>query len=161
MDAPLKSFTSRNEPRLLGQVREVTRRFHYSIRTEKAYIDWIRRFILFHQKRHPSEMGAVEVEAFLSRLAIQGNVASSTQNQALNAIVFLYRRVLKRELGWLEEMQRAKKPAKLPVVFTPEEVKAVLDCLEGRPWLMANLLYGAGLRLMECIRLRVKDIDFG
>jgi integron integrase len=98
---------------------------------------------------------------FFSHLAIQGNVASSTQNQALNAIVFLYRHVLKRELGWLEEMQRAKKPAKLPVVFTPEEVKAVLDCLEGRPWLMAHLLYGAGLRLMECIRLRVKDIDFG
>jgi site-specific recombinase XerD len=155
MDAPPKSSISRNEPRLLDQVREVIRRFHYSIRTEKAYIDWIRRFILFHQKRHPSEMGAVEAEAFLSHLAIQGNVASSTQNQALNAIVFLYRHVLKRELGWHEEMQRAKKLAKLPVVFTPEEVKAVLDCLEGgRPWLMAHLLYGAGLRLMECIRLR-------
>ena len=155
-----KRNPSRPEPRLLDQVREVIRRLHYSIRTEQAYIDWIRRFVLFHGKRHPREMGAAEVEAFLSHLAAQGNVASSTQNQALNAIVFLYRQVLKQELGWLEDVQRAKKPGKLPVVFTQAEVKAVLTRLEGAPWLMASLLYGAGLRLMECLRLRVKDLDF-
>jgi integron integrase len=148
------------KPRLLDQVREVIRRLHYSIRTEQAYVDWIRRFILFHGKRHPAEMGAAEVEAFLSHLAVKANVASSTQNQALNAIVFLYRHVLKKELGWLDDIQRAKKPARLPVVFTQAEVRAVLHRLERSPWLMANLLYGAGLRLMECLRLRVKDLDF-
>lgn len=147
-------------PRLLDQVREVIRIRHYSIRTEQAYLQWIRRFILFHQKRHPREMGAPELTAFLSHLAIQRNVAASTQNQALHAILFLYREVLKISLPWLDEVQRAKKPQHLPVVFTREEVKALLAQLQGTLWLMAVLTYGGGLRLLECLRLRVKDVDF-
>jgi integron integrase len=133
---------------------------HYSIRTEETYVTWIRRFILFHKKRHPSEMGEQEISEFLTHLAVQERVAASTQNQALNAIVFLYRAVLKRDLGEIRGIQWAKRPARLPVVFTREEAKAVLDHLEGTKWLMASLLYGSGLRLMECLRLRVKDIDF-
>jgi integrase len=148
------------EPRLLDQVREVIRLRHYSIRTEQAYLQWITRFILFHRKRHPSEMGAAEVTAFLTDLAIRRNVAASTQNQALHAILFLYRSVLKIKLPWLDEVQRAKKPQHLPVVFTREEVKALLAPLQGTPWLMATLTYGSGLRLLECLRLRVKDLDF-
>lgn len=148
------------KPRLLDQVRERCRVKHYSIRTEKAYVDWIRRFILFHGKRHPSEMGAAEVEAFLSHLAVNGNVAASTQNQALAAILFLYREVLAVELPWLEGVTRAKKPARLPVVLTAEEVRGLLAQLDGVHHLVASLLYGSGLRLMEAIRLRVKDVDF-
>jgi integron integrase len=146
--------------KLLDQVRDVIRLKHYSIRTEEAYVTWIRRFILFHKKRHPSEMGEQEISEFLTHLAVQERVAASTQNQALNAIVFLYRAVLKRDLGEIRGIQWAKRPARLPVVFTKEEAKAVLDHLEGTKWLMASLLYGSGLRLMECLRLRVKDIDF-
>jgi integron integrase len=148
-------------PRLLEQVRNTIRMRHYSIRTEEAYLHWIKRFILFHGKRHPSEMGPTEVETFLTDLAVKGKVSASTQNQALNAIVFLYRAVLQRELGWLENIERAKKPAKRPVVFTRKEAQAILHRLDGTKWLMANLLYGAGLRVMECLRLRVKDLDFG
>lgn len=148
-----------HEPRLLDQVRELIRIRHYSIRTEQAYVQWIRRFILFHGKRHPREMGADEVTAYLSYLAMDRNVAAATQNQALNAILFLYRDVLKITLPWLDQVQRAKKPQHLPVVFTKEEVKALLAQLEGTPWLMASIIYGGGLRLMECLRLRVKDID--
>jgi len=133
---------------------------HYSIRTEQAYVQWIRRFILFNGKRHPREMGAAELTAFLSALATQHHVAASTQNQALNAILFLYRDVLKIDLPWLDEVQRAKKPQHLPVVFTREEVKALLAQLQGTAWLMAMLTYGSGLRLLECLRLRVKDVDF-
>jgi integron integrase len=147
-------------PRLLDRVRERIRLKHYSIRTEHTYIHWIRRYILFHGKRHPREMGAPEVEAFLSDLAVRRDVAASTQNQALSAILFLYRDVLKIELPWLQDVTRAKKPARLPVVLTRKEVQAVLARLDGRDWLLASLLYGAGLRLMECVRLRVKDIDF-
>jgi integron integrase len=147
-------------PRLLDQVREVIRLRHYSIRTEQAYVQWITRFILFHRKRHPAEMGAAEVTAFLSDLAIRRNVAASTQNQALHAILFLYRDVLKIKLPWLEEVQRAKMPQHLPVVFTREEVRALLAQLQGTLWLMATLTYGSGLRLLECLRLRVKDVDF-
>jgi integron integrase len=147
-------------PRLLDQVREEIRIRHYSIRTEQAYVQWIRRFILFHRKRHPREMGAAELTAFLTDLAVQHNVAASTQNQALNAILFLYRDVLKIELPWLDQVQRAKKPQRLPVVFTREEVKALLALLQGTTWLMAMLTYGSGLRLLECLRLRVKDVDF-
>jgi integron integrase len=150
----------RNPPRLLDQVREAIRIRHYSIRTEQAYVDWIRRFILFHGKRHPREMGAPELTAFLSHLAVKQNVAASTQNQALHAILFLYRNVLKIDLPWLNEVQRAKKPQHLPVVFTREEVKALLAQLQGTTWLMAMLTYGSGLRLLECLRLRVKDVDF-
>jgi integron integrase len=147
-------------PRLLDQVRELIRIRHYSIRTEQAYVQWIRRFIVFHGKRHPRELGADELTAFLSYLAIQRNVAASTQNQALNAILFLYRDVLKITLPWLNDVQRAKKPQRLPVVLTRDEVRALLAQLQGTPWLMAALTYGGGLRLLECLRLRVKDIEF-
>src|SRR5262245_30527235 len=156
---PIMSATSGNPPRLLDQVRELIRIRHYSIRTEQAYVQWIRRFILFHGKRHPREMGAPELTAFLSGLATQHNVAASTQNQALQAILFLYRDVLKIDLPWLDEVQRAKKPQHLPVVFTREEVKALFAQLQGTTWLMAMLTYGSGLRLLECLRLRVKDVD--
>ncbi|HYJ95853.1 MAG TPA: integron integrase [Vicinamibacterales bacterium] len=154
------SLASGNQPRLLDQVREVIRMRHYSIRTEQAYVQWIRRFILFNGKRHPREMGAAELTAFLSDLATRHHVAASTQNQALNAVLFLYRDVLKIDLPWLDEVQRAKKPQHLPVVFTREEVKALLAQLQGTTWLMAMLTYGSGLRLLECLRLRVKDVDF-
>ncbi len=148
------------KPKLLAQVREKIRYKHYSLRTEKAYVGWIRRFILFHDKRHPATMGAREVEAFLTHLAVEGKVASSTQNQALNSILFLYREVLGTELERLDRLVRARRPRKIPVVLTRDEVRSVLAHLEGRHWLMASLLYGAGLRLMECLRLRVKDLDF-
>jgi integron integrase len=149
-----------NKPKLLDQVRDVIRRRHYSIRTEKAYIDWIRRFILYHNKRHPSEMAEEEVAEFLTHLARDRDVAPSTQNQALSALLFLYKEVLKHEIGWLEKVERAKKPARLPVVLSRAEMKRVFAHLHGTPKLMAGLLYGSGLRLMECVRLRVKDIDF-
>jgi integron integrase len=148
------------KPRLLDQVREKIRVKHYSIRTEQAYVDWIRRFIVFHGKRHPAERGAGEVERFLSHLAVERNVAASTQNQALSAILFLYKEVLGTELPWLDGVERARKPARLPVVLSVTEVRAILARLEGKHALMASLLYGAGLRLMECVRLRVKDVDF-
>jgi len=146
--------------RLLDDVRDVTRIKHYSIRTEQAYLQWIRRYILFHGKRHPRELGADHLSAFLSDLAVRGRVAAATQNQALNAILFLYRQVLKQNLPWIEGVQRAKQPQHLPVVLTRPEVKHVLAQLEGTVWLMASLTYGGGLRLLECLRLRVKDIDF-
>lgn len=146
--------------RVLEQVRELIRIRHYSIRTEQAYVQWIRRYIVFHGKRHPSELGAPELGAFLTDLAIRGNVAASTQNQALNAILFLYRDVLKITLPWLEDVQRAKRSQRLPVVLTQSEVKRLLAQLEGTVWLMASITYGGGLRLLECLRLRVKDIDF-
>ena len=149
-----------NPPRLLDQVRARIRAKHYSLRTEDAHVHWIRRFILFHNKRHPVEMGAVEVEAFLSHLAVAGKVAASTQNQALSALLFLYREVLGIELPWLQGVTRAKPSQYLPVVLTTGEVRALFARLDGVDWLMASLLYGAGLRLMECVRLRVKDLDF-
>jgi integron integrase len=148
------------KPKLLDQVRTAIRRKHYSIRTEDAYVDWIKRYIFFHHKRHPSEMAAPEMEQFLNHLAVEKNVAASTQNQALSALVFLYREVLKQDFEWMENLERAKKPERLPVVMTETEVRHVLAHLDGRHWLMASLLYGAGLRLMECVRLRVKDVDF-
>lgn len=147
-------------PRLLDRVREAIRSRHYSRRTEKAYVHWIRRFIFFHDKRHPAEMGASEVTAFLTSLAVQGRVAASTQNQALSALLFLYREVLGVDLPWLEDVVRAKRPQYLPVVLTRDETRAVLQRLNGTPRIMALLLYGAGLRLLECCRLRVKDVDF-
>jgi integron integrase len=131
-----------------------------ALKTEHAYVGWIRRFILFHGKRHPLEMGEKEVTEFLTHLAVAGHVAASTQNQALSALLFLYRKVLEREFGWLDNVVRAKKPKRLPVVFSPEEAIAVLGQLQGVRWLMGVLLYGAGLRLAECLRLRVKDLDF-
>ena len=147
-------------PKLLDRVRERIRYKHYSLRTEESYVQWIRRFVIFHGKRHPSEMGAPEVEAFLTSLAVEGNVAASTQNQARSALLFLYKEVLGSELPWLNNVEQAKKPRRLPVVLTEEEVRSVLGSLEGVVWLAAALLYGAGLRLMECMRLRVQDIDF-
>src|SRR5438477_3520657 len=145
--------------KLLERVRDVIRLKHYSLRTERTYCDWIERFIRFHQMRHPSEMGAADVGAFLTHLARDGNVAASTQNQALSALLFLYREVLKQKIGWLEGVERAKKPMRLPVVLTGEEVHKLLAHLHGTTRLMAGLLYGSGLRLMECVRLRVKDLD--
>ena len=148
-------------PRLLDQVRERIRLRHYSIRTEQAYVGWIRRFILANGKRHPRELGAKEVEGFLTRLATKGNVAAATQNQALSALLFLYRVVLEVELPWMEEVVRAKQPRRLPVVLAQEEVARMLSAMpEGVPELMARLLYGTGMRLMECLRLRIKDVDF-
>jgi len=149
-----------DKPKLLDQVRDAIRLRHYSIRTEQAYTDWIRRFILFHNKRHPREMAEPEVTAFLTHLARVGNVAASTQNQALSALLFLYKEVLKQEIGWLDSVERAKKPPKLPVVLTAKEVQQIFAHLSGTEKLMAQLLYGSGLRLMECVRLRVKDVDF-
>ena len=154
------AYQGRQQPKLLDQVRYAIRAKHYSLRTEEAYVQWIRRFILFHNKRHPKDMGIEEVRQFLSDLAVNHHVAASTQNQALSAILFLYQHVLRQEIGWINDVVRAKKPKKLPVVFTQEEVRMVFNSLSGSTWLMATLLYGSGLRLMECIRLRVKDVDF-
>src|SRR5882762_8261162 len=144
-------------PGLLEQVHEAVRRLHYSRRTEEAYVHWIRRFIYWSGRRHPATLGEAEVTAFLSHLAAERNVAASTQNQALAALLFLYKQVLGRELGWFDDLVRAKRPVRLPVVLTRGEVKALLAQLSGTHWLMTSILYGAGLRLMECLRLRVKD----
>jgi integron integrase len=148
-------------PRLLDQVRDTIRRKHLSLRTEQTYVHWIKRFILFHGKRHPREMGAVEVTSFLNHLARDRHVASATQNQGLNAILFLYREVLGTPLGWLDGLDRAKRPVRVPAVLTREEAGRLISRFEGTTWLMASVMYGAGLRLMECLRLRVKDVDFG
>ena len=152
---------SGKEPRLLDQIRARCRLRHYSIRTERAYVSWARRFILANGRRHPRDMGVAEVEAFLSTLATRDDVAASTQNQALSALLFLYREVLGMELPWMESVVRAKRPQKVPVVLSHDEVARLLAVLDGQPWLMAALLYGAGIRLMECVRLRVQDVDFG
>src|SRR5581483_3648242 len=148
-------------PRLLDQLSQVLRVRHYSPRTEECYRNWVRRFILFHGKRHPRELGAAEVEQFLTHLAVEGHVAASTQNQALNALLFLYQQVLGLDLGRLDAV-RARRPKRLPVVLSPEEVAAVLARVEGADGLfrlMARLLYGCGLRLQECCRLRVHDVQ--
>lgn len=147
-------------PRLLDQVRDTIRRKHYSLRTEKSYIQWIKRFIYFHARRHPAELGAAHVTAFLNHLATDGHVASATQNQALAALLFLYREVLEIKLPWLDGLTRAKRPQRLPTVLTQSEAKTLLSTLEGTKWLMVTLLYGAGMRLNECLGLRIKDIDF-
>ncbi|HSE86718.1 MAG TPA: integron integrase [Candidatus Binatia bacterium] len=152
--------TTASRPKLLDQVRQAIRRRHYSDRTEKAYVHWIKRYIFFHNKRHPLEMAESEIAQFLSGLATEGRVSASTQNQALNAILFLYNEVLSKKIGLIDGVVRAKRPQRLPVVLTKEEVKKVLDRMNGTPRLMGILLYGAGLRLMECCRLRIKDIDF-
>ena len=148
-------------PKLLDRVCWHLRVKHYSIRTEQAYVEWIRRFILFHRKRHPNEMGEREIKEFLTYLAVQKHVAASTQNQAFSALLFLYQQVLERKLEFIDNVQRVTRPAKLPVVLTPVEARSVLAQLKGDYRLMGELLYGSGLRLMECVRLRVKDIDFG
>ncbi len=144
---------------LLDRVRDKIRLKHYSIRTETAYVDWIRRFVRFHNRRHPRDLGPEHVEAFLTYLAVQRNVAASTQNQAKSALLFLYKEVLGSELPWLDGVESAKRPQRLPVVLTRTEVDAVLNTMHGTNSLMARLLYGSGLRLMEAVRLRVKDLD--
>jgi integron integrase len=146
--------------KLLDQVRDAIRLKHYSIRTEEAYVNWIKRYMLFHNKRHPNEMGSAEIEAFLTHLAVQEKVAASTQNQALSALLFLYREVLQQDLDLPIHAVRAKRPKRLPTVLTREEVRQVLNQLSGHHRLMAQLFYGSGLRLMECVRLRIKDVDF-
>jgi len=148
------------KPKLLDQVRDTIRLKHYSLRTEQAYSDWIRRFILFHNKRHPRDMSEQEVSQFLTHLARDANVAASTQNQALSALLFLYKEVLKQEIGWLDNVQRAKRPARLPVVLSPGEVRRIFAQMKGVEKLMASLLYGSGLRLMECVRLRVHPVRY-
>ena len=153
--------TEAKTPRLLDQVRARLRLKHYSLRTEQAYVGWIRRFILANDKRHPRDMGVAEVEGFLSTLATQGQVAAGTQNQALSALLFLYREVLSIELPWMETIVRAKRPQRVPVVLSRDEVARLLAMMDGCFALMASLLYGSGMRLMECVRLRVKDVDFG
>ena len=157
---PLLTASGSGKPKLLDQVRQLLRLRHYSLRTEEAYVAWIRRYILFHGKRHPAELAETEVSAFLSALAVEGRVAASTQNQALSALLFLYKEVLQRELAFIGGVVRVKRPPKLPVVLAPAEVRAVLAQLDGQYHLMAELLYGSGLRLLECLRLRVKDVDF-
>src|ERR1051326_5154242 len=146
--------------RLLDRVRDELRIRHYSVRTEEAYVHWIRRFVGFHGRRHPSDRGEDEVGEFLTDLAVRRSVAASAQNQALHALLFLYRDVLGKELGRFPNLVRAKRPERLPVVLSRGEAVVLLAELRGIPWLAATLLYGSGLRLMECLRLRVKDIDF-
>jgi integron integrase len=147
-------------PRLFDDVRRRLRLKHYSLATERIYLQWMRRFILANGKRHPRELGGAEVERFLSALATEGDVAASTQNQALSALLFLYREVLRIDLPWMENVVRAKRPRRVPTVLSQEEVRRLLAAMDGRPWLLASLLYGTGMRLMECLRLRVKDVDF-
>lgn len=148
-------------PKLLDQLRASIRFRHYSLRTEQAYVHWVKRFIFFHDKRHPKDMSGPEVEAFLTYLADVGKVAVSTHQQALSALLFLYREVWKRDLPWLSDMGRPKTPKRLPVVLTETEVRRLLDRINDQTQqLMGRLLYGSGMRLMECVRLRVKDVEF-
>lgn len=147
-------------PRLMDEVRARLRLRHYSLRTEEAYLYWIRRYIRDNGRRHPATLDGKVVEAFLTRLAVRDKVSPSTQNQALSALLFLYREVLALKLPWMEDVVRARRPPRLPVVLSRDEVAGLLEQLTGRDWLMAALLYGSGLRLMECLRLRVKDVDF-
>jgi len=152
--------TTANPPKLLDQVRDKLRVKHYSIRTEQSYIGWIKRYIYFHDKRHPKDLGASDIEAFLTHLAVHGKVAAATQNLAKSALLFLYREVLEIQLPWLDNITQAKAPKRLPVVLTVGEVQAVFAHLSGTHALIASLLYGGGMRLMEAVRLRVKDVDF-
>jgi integron integrase len=147
-------------PRLLDQVRQTIRLKHFSLQTEKSYVYYITQFILFHNKRHPRDMGVDEIRAYLTHLAVEKNVAASTQNIALSALLFLYKQVLKIDLPYIDQIERAKKPKRVPVVYSRAEVKSILANLEGTPYLIASLLYGCGLRLTECLSLRVKDLDF-
>ncbi len=157
----MPDLSTPSSPRLLDQVRRAIRVRHYSPKTEKAYLVWIRQFIFFHNKRHPKELGPGDVQAFLSSLAVERHLSPSSQNQALSSLLFLYRRVLHRDLGWIENIVRAKRSRRLPVVLSRDEVRSLLACMKDEPRLVVILLYGAGLRLRECCQLRVKDIDFG
>jgi integron integrase len=149
-----------SRPRLLSQVHDAIRRKYYSRRTEEAYVHWIKRYIYFNGKRHPAGLGDAEVTAFLNHLAVDRKVAAGTQNQALSALLFLYREVLGSDLPWLDGVQRVTRPPRMPTVLARGEVERLLDHVQGSRWLMASLLYGSGLRVMECLRLRVKDLDF-
>jgi integron integrase len=157
---PANSDAGDRPPKLLDRLREALRARHYSPRTENTYCQWVKRFIFYHGVRHPAEMAEPEINAFLTNLAVKHKVSASTQNQALSALLFLYRHVIGREIGDLGEVIRARQPKRVPVVMTREEVKLVLDNLSGDKWLAASLMYGSGMRLMECLRLRVQDIDF-
>ncbi len=148
------------DKKLLEQMRDVMRLKHYSYRTEESYCAWVERFIRFNGLRHPRDLGETELTEFLTHLARDGNVAASTQSQALSALLFLYKQILKMEVGWLGEVERPTRPARVPVVLTPQEVRRIFEHLHGSMRLMAGLLYGSGLRLMEAVRLRVKDVDF-
>ncbi len=159
-DSPQDPSKAPDAPRLIDRFRAAVRSRHYSRRTEKSYWFWIRFFIFRNAKRHPAEMGAEEVTAFLNWLATERKVAAATQNQALAALLFLYKAVLERDLPWFDGLVRAKRPVRLPVVLSEAEVRKLLEQLDGVPWMMASLLYGAGLRLQECLMLRVKDVDF-
>lgn len=158
--APHDADSSAPPPKLLHRMRDHLRTRHYSIRTEAAYLDWVKRFILFHGKRHPADMGAAEVGAFLTHLAVERQVSASTQNQAKSAILYLYKEVLQVQLPWLDEVVQAKAPKRLPVVLTPSEVRDLLLHMNGTTGLIARLLYGTGMRLLEALRLRVKDVEF-
>jgi integron integrase len=149
-----------DKPRLLDQVRDALRVRHYSLRTEESYLQWIKRFILFHGKRHPAEMGEQEITAFLTFLAVDKHVSPSTQNQALSALLFLYKQVLEQELEWMDDIVRAKRSERIPEVLSPDQVRQLINHLAGTHQLMARLLYGTGMRLMEVVRLRVRDVDF-
>lgn len=157
---PVAAAPSPQPPKLLDRLRGHLRTRHYSIRTESAYADWVRRFILFHGKRHPAQMGAPEVAAFLTHLATERHVSASTQNQAKAALLYLYKEVLQVDLPWLDEVVQAKASRRLPVVLTPSEVRDLLQHMSGTTGLIAQLLYGTGMRLLECLRLRVKDVEF-
>lgn len=146
--------------KLVDVINEVCRSEHYAYRTEETYLYWIKRYISFNGNRHPRELGADEIRRFLSDLAVRFKVSASTQNQALSAILFLYKKVLCIELPWLDDVARARRPKRVPVVLTRDEVSSVLACVENRYWLMASMLYGSGLRMVECLRLRIQDIDF-
>jgi integron integrase len=158
--AGVQSISTAPKPKLIDQVRQAIRTRHYSYRTEKAYVHWIKRYIFFHDRRHPVDMAEPEIGRFLTSLATDGHLSASTQNRAFNALLFLYHEILNKKIGLIDSVVRAKRPQRLPVVLTKDEVKKVIDRMNGAPRLMALLLYGAGLRLMECCRLRVKDIDF-
>lgn len=158
--APHDADSPAPPPKLLHRMRDHLRTRHYSIRTEAAYLDWVKRFILFHGKRHPADMGAAEVGAFLTHLAVERQVSASTQNQAKSAILYLYKEVLQVQLPWLDEVVQAKAPKRLPVVLTPSEVRDLLLHMNGTTGLIARLLYGTGMRLLEALRLRVKDVEF-
>jgi len=161
MDEEAATTAAPNAPRLLQQLRDAIHRLHYSPRTEERYVHWVKRFIYFSGKRHPALLGPAEVTAFLNHLANERDVAAATQNQALSALLFLYKEVLAKPLPWLDELDRAKRPVRVPTVLARDEVRRLLAAMSGAKWLMASLLYGAGLRLRECLKLRVKDIDFG
>ena len=158
--SPAPVATDPKRPKLLDRFRAAIRARHYSPRTEEAYAHWIRRYVFFHKLRHPAEMGVPELNAFLSHLAVNEHVSASTQTQALSALVFLYRRVLEKDVGWLDGVVRAKRPERLPVVLTRDEVRRLFGCLDGVTLLVCRLLYGSGMRVLECLRLRVKDVDF-